>query len=126
LDQPVAPMAVEAAGRAGSVQIAAARARTPEAVVPKGLTRERRSSAAGAGSCAPSTGHDRRQPVARQVLPRLTTRQEENSPTARQRSQELSARDAIRLHTKGTQEQGPRRSRSSATIVPLRCGVRTA
>src|SRR5215831_12029388 len=99
-------MAVPAAGRARSVQIVAARARTPEAVGPKGLTRERRSSAAGAGSCAPSTGHDRRQPVASRVPPTLTTLQEGNSPTARRRSQELSARDAIRLHTKGTQEQG--------------------
>src|SRR6516164_169245 len=85
LDQTAAGMAVQAAGRARSVQIVAARAKTTEAVGPKVLTRERRSSAAGAGSCAPSTGHDRRQPVASRVLPTLTTLQEGNSPTARRR-----------------------------------------
>src|SRR5215470_18051786 len=99
-------MAVETADRARFLQTAAVRARTTEAVHPKGLTRERRSSAAGAGSCGPSTGHDRRQPVESPALPRLMPFREGNLPIATERSMEFSARDAIRLHTKGKPEKG--------------------
>src|SRR5262245_36295334 len=108
LDQTLARMAVETADQARSAQIAAVHARTTEAVRPKGSTRERKSSAAGAGSCGPLTGHDRRQQVASRALPKSGTLQERNSriATRKWRLQNFSARDAIRIHTKGKQEQG--------------------
>src|SRR5215471_12460949 len=109
-DQSVLRTAAETAGRAHSVQIVAIHSRKTEKVRLKGSTLERRSSAAGAGSCAPSTDHDRRQRVASLALPRLTTFQEGNSPAARRerRSQSVSARDAIRLYPKSMQKGGRR------------------
>src|SRR5215813_749894 len=100
LDQNVVWRAAETAGRARPAQIVVVHARTTKAVRPKGLTRERRSSAAGAGSCGPSTGHDRRQRAASLVLPRSKTFQTENSPRARPewRSQKHGEYDASRAH----------------------------
>jgi hypothetical protein len=69
----VARMAAETSGRAHSDQIVASHSTKTEGARPKGLTRERRSSAASAGSYGLSASHDRRQRVARPALPRLRT-----------------------------------------------------
>src|SRR5260370_432427 len=97
-EQTVAPIVPEVEGRARPFQIAAIRARKPAAVRLAGLVRERRSSAASAGSCGPLADHDRRQPVASRALPRPRTFQQGKSPTAMRewRSQKPLARHASR------------------------------
>src|ERR1700739_2517751 len=97
--QTAAPMAIET-----PVQIAAIHGRTPVGVRPVKLALEQRSSATGAGSCGPSTSHDRRRRVASLAPPRLKTFQKGNLPTASRewRFQKRFVCDATRAHTKRT------------------------